>query len=335
MSMPLNLRSIDDLSQPIPEVAPETQTSVTTLGVGTSPEADVFVLMPFATEFRDVWTAIEQTSTELGVSCVRADRITVPGRISQQIVEAIHAASVIVADVTGNNPNVMFELGYADALGKPIVVLNQRLADAPFDLKDWRQIEYTTTALRDLKVTLASFLDQTLVRPRQSATDQGLAASLEISQREEAPFRVDDGRSVMHRFGVRNPGLTAARNVRVELLAVEPTPSDPSFRADFPYAVARSDSPENLAPEVTLNPGDEIRFNVGESHLAGENQAEIYMDNMTRTPEEVARHWPNHTRFDRGGRWHLRYRVTAANASPKEFVIEVSERGDKLWCRVV
>jgi hypothetical protein len=119
--------------------------------------------MPFASEFDDVWGAIKDTSSRLNLKCIRADTITLPGRITHQIMDAIRAATAIVADVTGSNPNVMFELGYADALGKPIVVLNQRLTEAPFDLKDWRQIVYSLHSLERMQKTLAQFLDQVVV----------------------------------------------------------------------------------------------------------------------------------------------------------------------------
>lgn len=134
---------------------------------GASGESDVFVLMPFEQEFDGVWMAIQEASRELELSCIRADSITVPGRITDQIVEGIRSAATIVVDVTGNNANVMFELGYADALGKPIVVLNQRVSEAPFDLKDWRQIAYQPAALPALQSTLKQFLHQVLVKPRE------------------------------------------------------------------------------------------------------------------------------------------------------------------------
>ena len=115
----------------------------------------VFILMPF----EEVWSDRVRDLIESGCSTLdadgttleaeRADEIAKPGRITEQIMEAIRNADLIIADITGNNPNVMFELGYADALGKPIIVLNQRLSATPFDIKDWRAIPYS---LRELDV---------------------------------------------------------------------------------------------------------------------------------------------------------------------------------------
>jgi hypothetical protein len=119
-----------------------------------SPEVPyLFILMPFGEEWSDaVRETISRTCARLEnqgtrLECERADEIARPGRITQQIIESIKRADVIVADITGNNANVMFELGYADALDKLIVVLNQNLAAAPFDIKDWRAIAYSVDAL--------------------------------------------------------------------------------------------------------------------------------------------------------------------------------------------
>lgn len=124
----------------------------------------IFILMPFGEAWSDnVSDAIAQACTEVattveGLSWARADDIAEPGRITDQIIAAIETADVIIADVTGNNPNVLFELGYADAVRKPIIVLNQELASTPFDIKDWRQIEYSTTALAAVREQLVTFV---------------------------------------------------------------------------------------------------------------------------------------------------------------------------------
>lgn len=46
-----------------------------------------------------------------------------------------------MADLTGTNPNVMWELGYAMALKKPALIITQSQAAAPFDVKDLQSLE--------------------------------------------------------------------------------------------------------------------------------------------------------------------------------------------------
>lgn len=127
-------------------------------------EPYVFVLMPFQTEWStNVKSTIGQVCDRLaerfdGLRWERADDITEPGRITDQIISAIERADVVIADITDANPNVLFELGYADALEKRIIVLNQRVEDTPFDIQDWRQIIYSASALPALAASLADFL---------------------------------------------------------------------------------------------------------------------------------------------------------------------------------
>lgn len=130
----------------------------------------VFVLIPFGATWSDnVYDAISQACNETasafaGLRAERADDIAVPGRITDQITSAIERADVLIADITDLNPNVLFELGYGDALGKSIIVLNQRVDETPFDIKDWRQIPYTAESLKDMRSTLVGFLTGTLLR---------------------------------------------------------------------------------------------------------------------------------------------------------------------------
>jgi hypothetical protein len=127
-------------------------------------EPYVFVLMPFeeswSANVRDeIDQACKQTALQVAaLKWERADDINRPGRITDQIMSAIERADVLVADITGTNANVLFELGYADALKKPIIVLNQHVEQTPFDIKDWRQIIYSTNDLARLRASLADFL---------------------------------------------------------------------------------------------------------------------------------------------------------------------------------
>jgi len=52
----------------------------------------------------------------------------------------------------------MFELGYADAAKKPIIVLNQHIDQSPFDIKDWRQIHYNPGELAEARDRLVTFI---------------------------------------------------------------------------------------------------------------------------------------------------------------------------------
>jgi hypothetical protein len=58
---------------------------------------------------------------------------------------AINSAKLIIAECTGRNPNVFYELGIAHTLGKRAVTITQDEADIPFDIRHWRYIKYDFT----------------------------------------------------------------------------------------------------------------------------------------------------------------------------------------------
>lgn len=72
----------------------------------------------------------------------RADDHHKPGSVTGKIVSAIIDADVCVADLTGRNPNVMYEVAIAHAAGKPVILLQQEAGGPPFDFADERVIHY-------------------------------------------------------------------------------------------------------------------------------------------------------------------------------------------------
>jgi len=103
----------------------------------------MFVLMPFDDAFRDIYElGIKEVATALSLRCERVDEIQFNDSILEQIYKGISAADIVVADMTDRNANVFYEVGYAHALHKDVVLLTQRLEDIPFDLKSHNHIVY-------------------------------------------------------------------------------------------------------------------------------------------------------------------------------------------------
>ncbi len=108
-----------------------------------------FILMPFGEPFDILYREIIKPAViDSGLKPIRADEIYSPGSIMEQIRSAIQQSRACIADLTGRNPNVLYELGIAQTLGKPTVMLAQDPQDVPFDLKQYRIISYDKTALR-------------------------------------------------------------------------------------------------------------------------------------------------------------------------------------------
>jgi chaperonin GroEL len=96
---------------------------------------------------------------------LKADEIYGTGPIIQDIWKQIWAATVVIADVTGKNPNVNYELGICHTLGVPTVIITQSMDDVPFDYRHRRCIQYSTdgsTWQRDLKKSITATLKQVL-----------------------------------------------------------------------------------------------------------------------------------------------------------------------------
>ena len=96
-----------------------------------------FVLMPFTAPLTAIYsTFIRPTVEAAGLVCRRADDIKSNKAIIQDIWKSICEARLIVADMSGLNPNVMYELGIAHTLGKETVLIYQKGESVkfPFDL---------------------------------------------------------------------------------------------------------------------------------------------------------------------------------------------------------
>ena len=105
-----------------------------------------FIVMQFSSPYNEVYSdVIKQLCEECRIDAVRADEIYGPGIIIKDVIDRIAKSQVVIADISPTNPNVYFEVGYALALGKPIILLAQRRAPdspLPFDLSAFRVLFY-------------------------------------------------------------------------------------------------------------------------------------------------------------------------------------------------
>lgn len=116
-----------------------------------------FVAMPFRTDMDDVFFyGIQGPVREAGFLCERMDRTAFTGDIVEQIKKRIESATVLIAELTGANPNVFLELGYAWGLDKPTVLVVKEGEELPFDVRTQRCLMYER--IKDLETALASEL---------------------------------------------------------------------------------------------------------------------------------------------------------------------------------
>lgn len=102
-----------------------------------------FVVMQFTSEFDDVYNeVVRDVCVTYDMNVLRADEVHGPGLIISDVVTAIAAAQLIIADITPVNANVYFEIGYALALSKPTILLAKKGTILPFDIAGFRVLFY-------------------------------------------------------------------------------------------------------------------------------------------------------------------------------------------------
>ena len=111
-----------------------------------SPKKQVFVIMKFGDAMLDsAYEGVyEPVCNEFGLECIRIDKIEDSGKISDQILTAIAESKYVIADLTGNRPNCYYECGFAHALGKELILTNNKTDDVHFDLAGYRFIQWET-----------------------------------------------------------------------------------------------------------------------------------------------------------------------------------------------
>ena len=120
-------------------------------------KAHAFVAMPFAPEFEDVFHyGIQQPVHRAGLLCERVDAAVFEGLIIQRILSRIATARVVVAELSGANPNVYLEVGYAWASKVPTILLVRDVNELRFDVKGHRCLVYRN--IRELEGMLSAEL---------------------------------------------------------------------------------------------------------------------------------------------------------------------------------
>ncbi|MDE6968440.1 MAG: hypothetical protein K2P69_01515, partial [Eubacterium sp.] len=119
------------------------------------------VLMPFNNDWSDgVYGSF--ADVDLGFQFWRSDRSRNDGSIIDTIWEMINNAYFVIADCTGKNPNVFYELGIAHTLGKPVFLCAQNREDFPFDVTHIRSHVYSLSinGQNKLRHTIRDFIQE-------------------------------------------------------------------------------------------------------------------------------------------------------------------------------
>ena len=117
------------------------------------------VIMPFNVDWStDMYETFKEAVD--GCDVWRSDEEYRDDVIIQTIWEKINRARFVIADCTGKNPNVFYELGIAHTLGKSVFMCSQNREDFPFDVNHIRSFEYGLKPgeIRKLKTEISKFI---------------------------------------------------------------------------------------------------------------------------------------------------------------------------------
>jgi hypothetical protein len=101
-----------------------------------------FLIMPFEPIFDFVHEVLENSTMNFGIDCTRADQIAISQPVMDDVKKKIAEADLVIVDFSGKNPNVYYEAGLADAMGKDWIFLVQDTSDLTFDVRHIRSIQY-------------------------------------------------------------------------------------------------------------------------------------------------------------------------------------------------
>jgi hypothetical protein len=149
--------------------APLPSPTVFRLPTSVSPDPDlVAVMMPFSPGFSDVYEALKEVAAEAGMTCHRADDIWINEHIMDDVINLLWRARLVIADLSGKNPNVFYETGIAHTLGREVIQIAQSMDDVPFDLRSIRTVRYLSNGegLARLRNDLAPRLNQIAQRSK-------------------------------------------------------------------------------------------------------------------------------------------------------------------------
>lgn len=162
-------------------------------------KGNCFVIMPFGEKvlrgdetfnwddhYRDV---IAPTIEQAKMTPIRADEIYGPPKLMDAVWRGIQEAEVVIADLTGRSPNVLYEVGLAHIIGKRFLIVTMDPDDVPADLAEFRQLRYSTDG-RSLLIFVRE-LQKSLTAVRQEKlTEMNLTPILQFGGAEKVQATV-------------------------------------------------------------------------------------------------------------------------------------------------
>lgn len=208
---------------------------------------------------------------------IRADKLYNPGSINSDIITWIKSSDLCIIDVTGMNPNVMYECGLRHGNGKPYIMMARSSCEPlPFDISGLRTIQYDLTSLKKAKESqdvlerfVKGLIETGFVRDEGTDSISSMADSLRNIE-QKINF-------LMNQYQTVSTDHTALSNEVSDILArLSPIQA-------FNYALANRDMclAENLLPKIEQHVSKEYYIDHGVVQVAamGSKKAAMYIVN--------------------------------------------------------
>lgn len=222
----------------------------------TAPKPFVFVAMPFHAAFDDAYeAAIKPACEAAGAYAERVDDQIFQSNILQRVYNQIAKADLVVADTTGRNVNVLYEIGYAHALRKDVILVTRGGGDVVFDPARHPQIVYerlvdlrdqlerkVRSALETMEQRTAPIAIPVAVMIDDVVLDPAIAREVTVETRE-----ADSDWFGFH-VVVQNPALRFIRPLDLQIGMITP----PQMNADIDADINMEQARMRLSPDASL-----------------------------------------------------------------------------------
>lgn len=156
----------------------------------------VFVIMPFTEQATRNYQVIKNICQEQGLDVFRADEIISAGEsIGEKIKSLISKSDLIITDVSGNNANVMYELGFAHAINKPVILLASKVEELRIDVSNYKIILFNDS--EESMTKLSSSLRESIEEVRKEARRKKL---IELRDSLVNQLPLNDYLNLMHKM---------------------------------------------------------------------------------------------------------------------------------------
>lgn len=104
-----------------------------------------FIVMQFTEQYNELYGSVIKRvceEKEFEIDCIREDESYNNGMIIHDITNKIKESKIVIAEVSPQNANVYYEVGYSHALNKPTILIAEKGTKLPFDLSPFRVLMY-------------------------------------------------------------------------------------------------------------------------------------------------------------------------------------------------